>query len=121
MIYLASPYSHESQHVRAMRWDQVCRAAGALIASGSHVFSPIAHSHAIATAGNLATDFDAWRSFDLKMLAVCDELVVLKLDGWQESEGIQSEIQYAIDFGMPVSYMDWSDEYAAESVTGSPA
>ncbi len=55
MIYLASPYSHPDAVVREYRFRAACQAAASVMRSGQHVFSPIAHSHAIAEYG-VATD-----------------------------------------------------------------
>ena len=56
LVYLASPYSHPVAAGRADRVELVCAAAAALLARGSLVYAPIAHSHPIALAGGLETD-----------------------------------------------------------------
>lgn len=104
MIYLASPYSHPDPAVREARFQQVCRAAAALIRAGRPVFSPIAHSHPIAAYG-LPTDWAFWESLLRNYLGRCDELVVLIMDGWRESVGVTAEITIATELGKPVSYL----------------
>jgi nucleoside 2-deoxyribosyltransferase len=104
MIYLASPYSHPDATVRDARFQAVCRAAAALIRAGQHVFSPIAHSHAIATYG-LPTDWAYWESAARAHLETSDEVVVLTLDGWRESIGVAAEIAIAAELGKPVRYL----------------
>lgn len=42
LIYLASPYSHESAEVREARFHAVVEAAGVLMRAGHVVYSPIA-------------------------------------------------------------------------------
>jgi hypothetical protein len=44
----------------------------------------------------------------------CDEVVVLMLDGWERSEGVQAEIRIAEALGKPVRYR------AAEDANRSP-
>jgi len=39
------------------------------------------------------------------MLAACDEVVVLMLDGWDESAGVREEVRLARGFGKPVRYL----------------
>ena len=64
MIYLASPYSHPDAVVREQRFRDVCLAAARLIRAGQIVFSPIAHSHPIASGGfGLPTGWDEAESF----------------------------------------------------------
>jgi len=72
--------------------------------AGHVVFSPIAHSHPIARFG-LPTDWAYWERQDREHLARCDEVVVLLLDGWQESRGVQAEIRLAETLGKPVRYL----------------
>jgi nucleoside 2-deoxyribosyltransferase len=105
MIYLCSPYTHPDPAVVQRRFDAVCRAAAELIRQGQIVFSPVAHSHPIARYG-LPGNWAFWQRQDLALLAACDELVVLKLDGWQHSRGVQAEIAAAKALGKPVAFVD---------------
>ncbi len=104
MIYLASPYSHPSCHVRRHRFEEACRATAALLRAGVVVFSPIVHSHCLATYG-LPTRWDYWQRLDREYLAMCDVVAVLTLRGWRESEGVGAEIELAREFGLPVVYV----------------
>ncbi len=105
MIYLASPYSHPDSAVREQRFRAVCQAAARLMRKGEVVFSPIAHGHPIALHG-LPTDWRFWERHDREQLMRCDEVVVLMLDGWRESEGVQAEIRIAAEFRKPVRYLE---------------
>ena len=106
MIYLASPYSHPDEAVRHARYCAACRAAGAILRTGLAVFSPIAHSHPIASRCDLPGDFDWWSRFNRDWLDRCDSVVVLKLDGWDRSVGVQCEIEHAKRAGKLVTYME---------------
>jgi len=105
MIYLASPYSHPDPAVREQRFRQACAAAAALLRAGHAVFSPIAHSHPLVEYG-LPTDWSFWERHDREHLARCDEVVVLLLEGWEESHGVQSEINIAQEMGKPIRFVD---------------
>jgi nucleoside 2-deoxyribosyltransferase len=105
MIYLASPYSHSDPAVREQRFRAVCQAAARLMRNGEIVFSPIAHGHPIALHG-LPNDWRFWEWHDREQLLRCDELVVLTIDGWRESEGVQAEIRIAAELGKPVRYLE---------------
>jgi hypothetical protein len=104
MIYLASPYSHPDPAVREQRFRDACRAAVTLMRKGRFIFSPIAHSHSLAEFG-LPGDWDFWERIDREHLWRCDRLVVLMLDGWRESVGVQAEIEIAEKLGLPVEYL----------------
>ncbi|MBE3037567.1 MAG: DUF1937 family protein [Chloroflexi bacterium] len=109
MIYLASPYSHDDPVVCQERYDLVCKAAAMLMHSGARVFSPIAHSHHIAEHIPAATGFNFWQGFDFEMLATCSLMIILTLDGWASSVGIQAEIAQARLLNIPVMHLSLTD------------
>jgi hypothetical protein len=90
------------------RFDAACRIAGALMAQGKVVFSPIVHTHPIAVRCALSRGWDYWQRYDREMIAHADKVLVVKIDGWQESKGIAGEIAIALQLGIPVEYMEWS-------------
>lgn len=104
MIYLASPYTHPDPAVREQRYRAACRVTASLIEAGDIVFSPIVHSHPMADYG-LPSTWGFWRRQDQAFLERCDEVVVLTLDGWGESAGVQGEIGIAHELGKPVRYL----------------
>lgn len=108
LIYLASPYSHPDSAIQESRFIEVCRVAAAMMREGHLIFSPIAHSHPIAMAGSLPTDWEFWRKYDHAMLDAASELWVLKIPGWDESQGVQAEIVYAIALGKPIIFQEVS-------------
>jgi hypothetical protein len=103
MTYLASPYSHPDAQIREARFQAVCQAAAKLMREGRHVFSPIAHSHPIAAYG-LPTDWSYWEASARRHIKQCDELLVLMLDGWEHSIGVQAEIEIAKTLSKTVRY-----------------
>ena len=105
MIYIASPYSDPSAMVREARFRAVCRHAAEMMRKGEHVFSPIAHCHPLAEHG-LPGDWAFWCEYDRAMLSRCTRLVVLKLPGWDKSDGVKAEIEIAREVGLPVDYQE---------------
>jgi nucleoside 2-deoxyribosyltransferase len=105
IAYLASPYSNPDPNVREQRYRAACRATAALLRAGLVVFSPIAHSHALVEHG-LPAKWKFWERFDRAYLERCDLLVVLMLEGWKTSVGVQAEIRIARKLGKPVSYLE---------------
>ena len=101
MIYLASPYSHSDPAVREQRNRVACQTAAALLRAGHATFSPIVHSHPLVEHG-LPTEWEFWQQVDRRFLAACDVVVVLMLDGWRESVGVQTEIRIARELGKPI-------------------
>lgn len=104
ICYLASPYTHDDLSIRLARFEAACHAAAALMRQGRIVFAPVVHSHPIAQHG-LPLDWAYWERHDRRFLEVCDEVVVLMLDGWRQSEGVQAEIKIAQELGKPVTFV----------------
>jgi len=106
LVYLATPYSHESAFVRTHRFHVVNQAAARLTQEGVHVYSPISHTHPIAMEGDLPLGWDYWEQYDRAILNACCKMIVLRQNGWTESKGVQAEIKIAVELGIPVEYMD---------------
>jgi len=106
LIYLATPYSHSDSEVREFRFREVSRYAAILMNMGRYVYSPISHSHPIATYGELPTNWEFWHSHDENMMNYCSELYILCLDGWDESIGVKHEIELANERDMKIEYKD---------------
>jgi hypothetical protein len=102
LVYLACPYSHPEASVRAARFRAANIAAGALMRQGLNVFSPISHTHPIAVDCELPTGFDFWEQYDRAFLSCCSALYVLKIDGWEQSKGVQTEIRIAKELGLSI-------------------
>jgi hypothetical protein len=105
--YLASPYTKYPAGLRAA-YLTACLAAGSFIKAGIMVFSPIAHSHGIASMSpELGTDHASWRAYNETMLALADRLIVVCLPGWRDSEGIRDEIAFAAARQPPMPIFYW--------------
>ncbi len=107
IIYIASPYSHEDKHVRELRYLQVTDYCAKQVAAGNIVFSPITYGHVLSEHADLPTDFTFWKNFCLTFLGNCEEMHIIRLDGWEESNGIREEIQYCILSEIPIKYIDY--------------
>lgn len=105
LTYLASPYSHPDPAVRHARFKAACRVAGGMLQKSRFVHSPIAHTHSIAELCDLPKGFDFWAAYDERLLWACDDMIVLMLPGWEDSLGVQAEIQMAEQMGMLVTYL----------------
>lgn len=105
MIYLAGPYSHPNAEVRHKRYEALTAKAAELMLEEFVVFSPITHGHAVAEAHDLPTDFEWWESQCLGMLRHASKLLVLTLDGWEQSKGVTAEIVFAREIGIDIEYV----------------
>lgn len=102
-IYLAAPYSSVDPKVISERVDKINRYAAELMKT-SIVFSPISHSHPIALAGRLPTDFNFWVKQNHEFIRWADIVYVLMLEGWENSVGIADEVEFATAIGKKIIY-----------------
>jgi hypothetical protein len=105
IVYLAVPYTHPDKFVIQQRFDKVNKVSARLMSEGINVFSPISHTHPIALAGSLPTNWEFWKNYDMAFLSCSKKLIVLQLDGWENSVGVQAEIQIAKNLGLPIEYI----------------
>ena len=106
MIYLACPYSHPDSNVREYRFMKANQAAANLMRDGHIVYSPISHTHPIAMEGDLPLDWSYWQSVDEFYIRLCERVIVLELNGWKKSKGVQAEIEIARALDKPVEFTE---------------
>ena len=108
LYYLASPYTHPDPKVMSERARIVTKAAVDLLKQGIYVFAPIAYN-APWERYELPGNWEFWQHFDKAFVSRMDAVVVLKIDGWDESVGVTAEIEFAKSLGIPVKYITLSD------------
>lgn len=105
LVYLATPYSKYKAGIH-MAFVDASIFAARLLQSGVNVYSPIAHTHPLAIYGNIdPLDHNVWLPFDKSMMEASEALVVAEMQGWQESKGIQHEIEFFERAGKPIYYL----------------
>ena len=107
LIYLASPYAHQSAAVREARLEAVRFVCGRMVDEGKIVLSPLVYLGELAQKG--VHPPQGWYAWDLQFLARADELLVLQLPGWEESRGVLVEIAAAQARNIPVRLMPLED------------
>ena len=112
LTYLATPYSKYPGGLEAAHRD-ACLAAASLLRAGVNIYSPIAHTHAIAMIGGFdpttPENHAALLAYDEVMLDRCDELIVVMMPGWERSKGIEHEVRYFTLADKPIRYVAWPD------------
>ncbi|SDK77232.1 protein of unknown function [Maridesulfovibrio ferrireducens] len=104
-IYLACPYTSPKVLVSKFRYEMANVATKLILQSGHLVYSPISHSHGVKSAGNPIA-CSCWKRLNADFLDWADELWVLKLDGWEESQGVIEELATARCKNKQISYYD---------------
>lgn len=104
--YLATPYSHYRRGIDAA-FTEACRIAGKFVIAGIPAFSPIAHSHSVARASDIdPLDHTLWLDADEPMMAAAHGLIVVCMDGWDDSMGIAIEINAFREMEKPIWFLD---------------
>lgn len=104
MIYLASPYSHDSDVIRLQRYEAVLDYVAKVITT-QVIYSPIMHFHDLAERYSFPKGYDFWQRVNEGILFRCNALHVLMLDGYEESTGVNAEIKFARTNHIPVVYV----------------
>ena len=60
----------------------------------------------MAVAHKLPTDWNYWKNYLELILPRCDELWVLKMEGWDKSNGVAGEIELAKKLNIPINYLE---------------
>jgi nucleoside 2-deoxyribosyltransferase len=116
-VYLGAPYSHKNPLWMRLRFELINLAALQLIEAGFIVFSPISHSHPIATSHadlSQIQNYDVWLNQDTHFMEWADILAVLQLPGWRESKGLAFERDWFKTRGRPEAFVHLNDVYYAE-------
>ena len=106
MIFISAPYTHHVDQVVEMRIKKVAQYCAMLLKDGKSCLTPLTAGSCILRYEKLPSDFQFWKKMSYDMLEVCDVVHVLMLDGWKESVGVTSEIDFAIANDVPIFYVD---------------
>lgn len=104
--YLGSPYSkYPFGHEQAAR--TIERIAGELVKRRVRLFCPIAHSHAIAVAGEIDPFcHETWMFQDEAIFPAARGLIVTQMLSWEDSVGLTMEREAFVQQGKPVWLLD---------------
>ena len=105
--YLASPYTNHP-HGREIAFREAATNLGLLLAAGVPAFSPISHTHPVEKHSPVVKDkgHSFWMGVDRAIFDRCEGLIVLTAPGWLISTGVNMEIDWARERGLPIFYME---------------
>lgn len=106
MIYISAPYTHKDWAVTLERMEAVHGHFLQLAEEMKMSVSPLIVGHQYIDAGMWTASHDFWLPYSEELLKVCSEVHVLKLDGWQESVGVQFELRIAAGLGLPIAFFN---------------
>lgn len=102
--YVSSPYSkYPGGHDAA--FDDICDVCVRLALDGLKFFSPICHCHPIAASAGRRLNHYNWLALDAPVANAAYGLVVVMMQGWEDSEGVEAEIAWFKAAGKPIHYV----------------
>ena len=105
-FYLATVYTKHPQGLE-VAFQEACKVAAKFMKMGIKVFCPIAHSHPIALYGGLSqTEHSFWMEQDRPLMDHACGLLVVRMKGWEQSEGIRQEIETFKKAGKTIIFTD---------------
>ena len=108
MVYVACPYWHPDPQERAFRVYCANSLAARLLDHRVLVYSPLTHSAPLVplTSG-MVPEPEYWLEHGLRMLEICETLVIIMIPGWVESAGVSKEYERAREMGKHRVFYDW--------------
>lgn len=103
--YLAAPYGHPDPAVREQRMRIFYQWDAKLSLDGHYLVSPL-YKVETAKHGDVPDTWAYWEQYCYELLARCDRMIVLTIDGWDTSKGVTGEIEYCRKHGIPITYID---------------
>ena len=110
LSYLAAPYTHPDKSVVEKRMETLCKVDARLMQRGIYTVSPLL-KHYIVHHADLPTDWDYWKGYSDTLMCAVDRVIVVMMDGWKESVGVQAEIEMAERLGIEVEYVNEEGEF----------
>jgi hypothetical protein len=109
LSYLAAPYSHPDKKVVEKRMETLCKVDALLMKKGTFTVSPLL-KHYIVHHADLPTDWNFWQNYSYALMCAVDQMIVVMIEGWAESVGVQAEIEMAKRFDIPIIYVNEAGE-----------
>lgn len=121
MIYLACPYNDPNPVMRRWRVNVATRAATICHDRGIPVFSPLTHGFHFGKSGLVRQPWAYWSKIDLPILTnACTHIAVIKLKGWENSEGVTAERAAAGERGIKQLWISRCSSCGKSLVDHSP-
>jgi hypothetical protein len=105
-VFVITPYRHENSKIVEQRVKTVNLYVGSLTQAGLVVYSTVSAMHHLAEMCSLPSDWKYWEKHCATMIECSKVVHLLQLDGWEESEGVQGEIEIANNLNKKILNVD---------------
>jgi len=104
-IFVGGPFNGTEEE-KKIRTEKIAVYCVKLFNEGNSPISGLLMGLTFAQYGNLPTDTNTWIKFCENMLKGCDELHILKLEGWDKSSGVKMELEEARKLGIVIKFIE---------------
>lgn len=130
LTYLSAPYTHDDPRIVKRRMDAVSIVSIYLDVQGHNTVSPLFkdlvvqrikslqgnHPHLEGRLALPPLSYDFWREYCKQMLMACSSMIVVPLDGYLHSTGVQDETALCIEHNIPYTILD--EDVLAQLLSG---
>ena len=108
-VFISGPYGDDNSHaVKNKRYGQHSSATAEVFVKFRGIFfpySPIVSTHNMQRFVRVKTvKTEDWYEYAEHIVRLSDIMLVLMLDGWEQSEGVKREVKLAEEMGIPILY-----------------
>lgn len=101
-VFVSGPYSSSNEQIKDIRFTISSIVCGVIMNKGGFPLSPVVHGVPIVRVMNVPDDFEYWKDYCIALVSKSDIVIVLMIEGWEESSGVIGEIEAAHELGKPV-------------------
>lgn len=104
LVFLSAPYSGAEDKDALMQ--QIMKVSGDYMVANPnhHVVSPLFNHYSLHLVPELGSDYTFWKDYSIHLLSHCDKFLLAQLPGWDRSEGVEDELNYAKSRSLPIEY-----------------
>ncbi len=104
IAYVAIPYTKLDGLTKTISAERSSKYSATLMENEILAYSPITLGHEMCAHSFVLTELEseAWQNWCKQLFSICNELHVICFKGWQESTGVQAEIEWAKELNMPI-------------------
>tara|TARA_R110000824_G_scaffold246292_1_gene435377 strand:- start:29 stop:526 length:498 start_codon:yes stop_codon:yes gene_type:complete len=121
LMYLASPYASNGKVTQRVAYDRAAATTDLtmkLLESGIWVFSPIVYGMSFLDRGH-KKPAAWWMRRDIELFKHCTVLGVHCLPGWEDSPGVQKEIEWALLYNKKIYLLEDASLAMATNLGGN--
>jgi hypothetical protein len=100
MIFISAPYSSKDPAETEMKMKFFLAVDAYFTKIGIHTVSPLYKHILVKASHEVPGDWKFWKDYSIELLKTCTTMVIVPYPGWEESTGVQGEIEACKQLGI---------------------